>query len=452
MANEQTGSLRRRLFSGKSGASSVSFVFIANILIQGGNFLCGIVTARAIGPTGRGELAAMIMWPQFFAYALTLGIPVASIYKIREEPEKKGMVAGATLLSSVLLGIVAIGVGLLLLPYALHTYQHHVVHTAEWLLLVAPQALLGLTLTVLARSTESFKTYSLFTGAQPVLILLCLLVEWAFGVLTPTNAAIAYLMANVPVMIINIFWVWRTFRPEWPRDPRLLRDLLSYGLRAWGSDILGTIANQVDRLLIVGMVNPKSMGLYVVAQSVSNVLLVIPNAVTTVLLPKVAARSTEEIVAFTGRAVRVTAALMAAASLTLILLGPSILHFAYSERFDGAAPILRLLLVESVIDGVTSTLGQAFLAASSPGTVAMLQGCGLLTAVPLLLLMVPRWGIMGAAIAFALSTLARFTFVYFSFQRRLGVKPPSLLLRREDLRALRRGRSRNPAPEIASSL
>ena len=64
-----------RLFTNRSGASSVSFVFLANIMIQVGNFTCGLVTARAMGPVGRGELAAMIMWPQFFAYALSLGIP-----------------------------------------------------------------------------------------------------------------------------------------------------------------------------------------------------------------------------------------------------------------------------------------------------------------------------------------------------------------------------------------
>jgi O-antigen/teichoic acid export membrane protein len=194
------------------------------------------------------------------------------------------------------------------------------------------------------------------------------------------------------------------------------------------------------------------MGLYVVGQSVSNVLLVIPAAVITVLLPRMAARSTKEIVASTGRAVRVIAALMSAASLTLILIGPTVLHFAYGARFDGAAPILRLLLLESVLDGVTGTLGQAFLASDSPGTMAMLQGCGLLTAVPMLMLLVPRWGIMGAAVAFTISTLARFLFVYFSFQRRLGVKPPALILRLEDIRALRASHAHANAPETASTL
>jgi hypothetical protein len=55
----------------------------ANLAVQGVNLLCGIITARSLGPDGRGLLAGIIMWPQFLAYAMTMGIPIASVYWIK---------------------------------------------------------------------------------------------------------------------------------------------------------------------------------------------------------------------------------------------------------------------------------------------------------------------------------------------------------------------------------
>lgn len=47
-------------------------------LILGLQAATGVLTARALGPAGRGELAAMILWPLFVASVTTLGVPTLS--------------------------------------------------------------------------------------------------------------------------------------------------------------------------------------------------------------------------------------------------------------------------------------------------------------------------------------------------------------------------------------
>src|SRR5580704_8535938 len=133
----------RRFVSAKSGTMAVIQTGIANVAVQGINLLCGILTARSLGPDGRGVLAGVIMWPQFLAYGMTMGIPVASVYWLKRRPDISSELAGAGLLLSVLFGLLAAAVGALVIPYSLHAYPPAAVHLALLWILVTPLELLA---------------------------------------------------------------------------------------------------------------------------------------------------------------------------------------------------------------------------------------------------------------------------------------------------------------------
>ena len=86
-----------------------------------------------------------------------------------------------------------------------------------------------------------------------------------------------------------------------------------------------------------------------------------------------------------------------------------------------------------ILAGATQVMSQAFMALSRPGVITALQAIGLLLTVPLMLVLVPRFGIEGAALSLLLSTCARFAFVLASFSRFLSLPRPGLLPRRADL-------------------
>src|ERR1700674_5373852 len=70
-------------------------------LTIGLNAATGIISARALLPAGRGELAIMVLWPVFLASALTLGIPSALTFQLRRNPSKQSELLGAAILLSV---------------------------------------------------------------------------------------------------------------------------------------------------------------------------------------------------------------------------------------------------------------------------------------------------------------------------------------------------------------
>jgi len=422
----------RRFVSAKSGTMAVIQTGIANVAVQGINLLCGILTARSLGPDGRGVLAGVIMWPQFLAYGMTMGIPVASVYWLKRRPDISSELAGAGLLLSVLFGLLAAAVGALVIPYSLHAYPPAAVHLALLWILVTPLELLAVTWIAQAQAADSFSSYNAFRFLSPFTVLVTLAIEKMSGHLTCSGAAFAYLLGGAPAMVWIASWAWRYFRPTLRSIVATSRLLLGYGTRAWGVDLLGTVASQVDRVLVVGLLKPELMGLYVIAQSAAGVLAFIPTAVTPITMPRSTNLQAVDVVMLTGRAARATLCLMLIASLPLLFLGRFLINLVYGSSFALAAGVLPFLVIEAVASGVTSVLAQAFLASGFPGTVSVLQGCGLLTSIPLMLWLIPRFGLPGAGCALMLSTLCRLMLVLANFRFKLNEPAPGLLMRRAE--------------------
>ncbi len=135
---------------------------------------------------------------------------------------------------------------------------------------------------------------------------------------------------------------------------------------------------------------------------------------------------------------RMSTMLTASTGLGIAIVGSPVLSLLYGSEYRGAALVLRILVTEVVLTGATLVLGQAFMALSRPGIVTALQVTGLLLVVPLMVILVPRYGIVGAGIALLLSTTARFVFVLASFRLFLKIPIPALLPNRDDLRYIAR--------------
>ena len=91
-----------------------------------------------------------------------------------------------------------------------------------------------------------------------------------------------------------------------------------------------------------------------------------------------------------------------------------------------------ILAIEVVLSGTTWVLAQAFMALGRPGTLTVMQGIGLGLTVPLMLLLIPTYGLEGAGLALLGSTSIRLVFVIVSFPLILKVRPPGLLMTRDD--------------------
>jgi antigen flippase len=291
---------------------------------------------------------------------------------------------------------------------------------------------------VALQARGEFTLYNAVRYLQPLLTLLALGLLALVQGLTPFSAALSYVLPGIPVFFWMLARLWRSYRPVWQGLGSAFKRLTSYGLRSYGVDLLGTLGDQLDRVLVVGLLNPVMMGLYVVALSLAQTLHVFQTAVVAVLFPKASGRPVEEVVALAGFAMRASTTVTLLSAIGLAVLGPWVLGLLYGQEYSGAVTVFRLLLLHVVISGAAWVLAQALMALNRPGMVTMLQGLGLSLAVALLLVLVPRYGLEGAGLALLVSSTARFVFVIVSFPLILKVPIPRLWLTRADLAAILR--------------
>jgi antigen flippase len=420
----------------RGGVAAVAQILFANIFILGINFGTGVITARLLGPHGRGEQAAIILWPQALALATTLGLPSALLFNLRRHPERASQLFSAALLIGTLMGGIATVIGVLFIPRWLTAYPTEVVHFAQLAMFFAPLVLLSLTFNFVLQAREEFTLYNAVRYLNPLVTLLVLVSLALFHDLTPFNSALAYLLPTVPIFLWMLIRLWRLYRPTWRELGWAAKRLTSYGARSYGVDLLGLLSLQLDRVFVVGLLTPASMGLYTVALSLAQMLNVFPRAAVAVLFPKASGRTVEEAASLAGRAARGSVTLTALAAVGLGILSPWALGMVYGREFLDAIPVFRLLLFVMVLGSATYVLVQTFMAVDRPGLVTIPQILGLGLSVPLLLVLVPRYGLEGVGLALLISAAVRFVIVLACFPLILKVRVPRLLLTSADLAAI----------------
>jgi O-antigen/teichoic acid export membrane protein len=425
-----------RIFNGNSATTAAVQTLLTRLLIIVINIVTSVVTARCLGPEGRGEQAAIVLWSQFFAYILTLGIPTALIYQIKKLPDKRSEVFSAALLISLVTGCIAAGVGWVFIPNWLSKYSLEVIQYAQWMMFFAPISSIMLTAVSGMEAVEQFSQANQVRYIPPLSTLLILVILAVTKTITPFYAALAYSLPS----LLSFGVIFKVCKREFQWRFRGLMNygklLLSYGLRSYGIDLLGNLAAQMDQILVIGMLPPAAMGIYTVALSFSRMINTIHSSVVTVLFPKTSAQPLAMVIQMTGQAARISTFVASIAALAMGLLGEVIFHLFYGEKFLVAIPVFRLLLVEIVISGLTWILAQTFMAIGRPEIPTLLQGFGLASSLPLMLILVPRFSLMGAGMGLLLSSSIRLGFILICYPLVLKTPPPRLTLDRQDIASL----------------
>ena len=215
----------------------------------------GILTARTLGPAGRGELAAMILWPLFVASVTTLGVPSSLIYHLRSQAdEHESLVANGFVMAAVM-GVIAAGAAAAFLPWWLHQYSPDVIHAAQCFLITVPLCSITLAGRAVLEAEHDFAASNAIQILTPFVTLLGLLLFLSIHHMNPYAASLAYIAASLP----SFGFMLSRVRRRGIRMARIqltaIKRLLQYGIRSYGVDVLGTLALQVDQVLVVSLLS-----------------------------------------------------------------------------------------------------------------------------------------------------------------------------------------------------
>lgn len=389
-------------------ASHVVLTTGTNILLALLGLATGILAARLLGPQGRGELAAIQIWPSFIATVAMLGLPDALVYFSAREHDKAGSYLGSAMSLAVLSSVPFMVVGYLAIPMLLSAQSAEVIKAARWYLLLVPLfALVGMPYHPL-RGRHDFGFWNALRLTPNIGWLSVLVLAWLLGRAEPQFVAVAYLVAlSLLFFPVTYIVVKRVPGPFWP-DTRKWKPMTHYGLPSVVSSVPQMLNFRLDQMLMTALLPAQVLGLYVVAVAWSSAVQPILIAVGTVLFPKVASlpdRGQQALAFAQGTRFGVFGAIVLA--IIFILLTPWLFPFLFGDQFATATAAALVLIVAAALTGVNSIMEDGLRGFGHPTAVMWAEFGGLVvTAISLWFLLRPL-GIMGAA----LSSLLGYTVV-----------------------------------------
>jgi O-antigen/teichoic acid export membrane protein len=334
-------------------------------------------------------------------------------------------------------GLLGAALGAVVVTYYLSRYSAEIIRAARLILLFTPAILVGYVFRANLEARANFTSANQSRVWPFVQTLVALLGLWWSHLLTPITAALALF---VPLAAQSVWLGYKLASHFALSQQRLLsdmRDLLSYGLRTYGTDVFYTLSTQVDLAFIIAFLSPAALGIYTIALTAARQLNLLQFSLNMVLLPKASGLEFDAAIDLVGRMARISTLITAVGAIVALVLLPALIPLFYGSAFLAAGSITRILILETFLMSIASVFAQAFNSTGRPGIVSGFQAGWVCTSIMFLFLLVPRLGLNGAAIALTLSSLVRLVATLVSYPILLRRPVPSLIPTRADIGYLR---------------
>ena len=365
---------------------------VFNFAGTGVSAVTGVLLARWLGPSGRGDYAAVT---SFFIVALlvsTLGIESAVVYYVSRDHASRGnyvRTATVTLLPLFFVAsIVSVAIG-----RTLGTSDSRLAAFA--VLPLSFGASMAMTPALFALQALNLRWWSVVRFAQPVaffggVILIRLLTSL-------TAPLVILIMGGSLILQAGFAWlVYRRYRsPSSHFDSQLVRPMLRFGILNMWSTAPQALNSRVDQVVLAGMVSSPALGQYAVAVSLSVIAAPLVVAFGYVAFPRLAGgRDALETI---RTALRGSWILSTACVAAVTLAGPLIVPRLFGRGYELVPELILVLAPGAVVMVLNQVLVDLLRGLGKPGIAGVCQWVGVPVLFGGLALAVPLVGVIGAA-------------------------------------------------------
>jgi O-antigen/teichoic acid export membrane protein len=210
-----------------------------------------------------------------------------------------------------------------------------------------------------------------------------------------------------------------------------LREILDYSLPCYLGNVVQFLNYRLDMFLVSALIDQRAVGLYALSVSLAQLVWLLSNSISTVLLPKVA--SEQHLAArnaqLSARATRLSLWVSLMAGLSLCLAGVVMVPVIYGEAFRYSITPLLFLMPGVVAIGPAFILASYIAGIGKPRINLFVALIGLFFTIILDLLLIPRLNITGAALASTVSysIIAVLTVWFFKRETKIPLRDVFLI-------------------------
>jgi O-antigen/teichoic acid export membrane protein len=377
---------------------SGTLTFASRLVVFALSLLASVILARTLGPHGRGLYALALLGPSLAVLVANFGVGNAVTYHLARRTFPVDQVVGQVIALALILGVAST---VLLLAVVGLFGRYLLPGVPISLVSVAGVSVpLGLFFYFCLSFSQGLERFVAFNGLYLVnaaaLAVLLVPLLWARGNIT--IAVAAWSLSWVPTAVLGVVVLARAGRLNLRLERGVTRALFRFGLVGYLSFLTYYLVIRLDTFLVNIFANATQVGFYSVAVSLAETIWYISAAAATVLAPRVAAAATESDET-TGLVSRVVLGMSMLAALALAIVAPLLVRVLFGAAFQPSVAGVWLLLPGVVALGNARVLSSYLLGRNRQVVDLVASIAGVVATVVLDLLLIPRYGFAGAAIA-----------------------------------------------------
>jgi antigen flippase len=358
--------------------------------------LASLISARLLGPTGRGELAAAFAWMFVLSAVSQVGIPQALSYTSSKTPSCSRAFfryASRSLIWQGTLVLPAVTV------YLLH--GHLLTSGTRDCILLALPAVLFTTVSTYAHSVAlGNKQYRLFNTIRLMVAfsyLLALIAAYLLGCVFPRAVIALFVLLQGLVALYSVSAICKSY--EWEDIPlsNLQKTAFKgYSLKASLGNFSSLMNLRIDQFIISLLLATSQLGFYAVAVGYAGILTPIAGAFANVSLSMVAAHGAESTQYSAKRTIALSLVCTLVPGVVLWWGAPVGIPFIFGKSFVAAVPVARVLCLAGIPLGLGYVLSDIIRGLGKPEYVAGAEFLGSIVTVAGLFVFLPKAGILAA--------------------------------------------------------
>lgn len=379
-----------------------------------------VIAARVLGPDGKGLYTLALMIPILSVTFGRMGIGHAANY-IAPKVSTADLIPHVGMLS-VVLAFLTVFIALPTTYWLKDIFFKDLDQSLIfWVTLTIPLYMFQNHLASLVQALYEIRFRNLILVIQSLANLILLVILVVIANLSIAGAIIASISAVlIGVLLSSVFLLKKVRMDQTRLNLGLIGDLFKYGFKTHIGNILKDLSYRLDILIIGYFLPASSVGFYVAAVNIAEIVWKIPDAIGTVLLPRVAkigADSARELTPAVSRIVFIMVSFMA---VCLAIFSREIIVLFFGLEFLPSHTALLFLLPGMISLTIWKIIATDLIAEGYPAEYSLTAMVSLIASIILDLWLIPRFGVDGAALAcsaaYILATLA-IVFIYTQFTR-----------------------------------
>jgi len=378
------------------GSREFASTLITNVVIQACTLVQGILVARLLGPVGRGQFAAAILWPTLFAAMGGMGVGVALARRAGRATDLARVIRTGLVLT-LLTGTVVAALCAVAIPWLLPG-SDTIVRNAAYM--CVPYIIfnhVSLAMIAIDQGAGWFRQMNWTRLIVNPVYLVLVIGLWLAGIRDVFWFVVSLLIAGGAVALVRVGLALRRAPLPGPMEPvkSVFREALPFGF----AGLLNPLAASADKALLLYMLGTAQLGFYAVALTAASVVNSLAGAAGTVSFGMSAQVKDREGFDRVARMFRFTAWTWLLAGLGVAVIIPIVLPLLYGAVFRPAIWPAILLIPAAALTGQASILEESMRAQGRAFVGLEARAAGLVVMIAMSWLLAPVVGIYGVVFA-----------------------------------------------------